>query len=275
MINQIKEILKNLIEQDTAKDVESLQSYLHRSLIADDILDIAFLENFSKNEIEYKLSRSLENIFTSEDFENQGLKLTDNISTADCVIFMLSERLDEQTYKKLKNLEDDVIKIGFITSSAKNPYDFKDIKNLILITQAIESSYSKNKLKAAMNISNDAKLVRLPISPFIHIKRDPSINNKFEVDYALYTEEIGLYELMAAALPTKYSELHIKCPSPEDAQNLKSKLIYSKNNAFTIQNICIIRPESIGLYEESAIKKHATIKLLKIIRNALMEKVYG
>lgn len=249
---------------------ETLKSYLYRSLIADDYLDVCFIENNPGNEIERKLARTLKEIFTSEDFENQGLRLTDDISISDTVVFMLSEHLSEESFQTIQNLADDVIKIGFVTSAAQNQYDFTDVENLLLVTQGVNSQFPLRKLKSILKISKDTRIVGLPLSPFINVARESNVENYLTIDFQKYTAEIGLYEMIATSLPSRYSGVKIKCPDVETAIKLKDHFIYTADeNAFVAENVVLIKDNPQLTKEDEVLQKHATIKLLKIIRQTL------
>lgn len=262
---------QNEIPETLEHDNETLKSYLYRSLIADDFLDIYFIENKPCNEIERKLAKALKKVFTSEDFENQGLRLTDDINISDAVIFMLSEHLSEESVQTIQNLDDDVVKIGFITSAAQNQYDFTDIDNLLLVTQGVNSHFPLKKLKNVLKISKDTKIVGLPLSPFINVARESNVRNYLTLDFQKYTAEIGLYELIATSLPSQYSGVKIKCPDIDTAIKLKDHFIYTADeNIFVDEKsqVCIT-DNSQTTKEDEVLQQHATIKLLKIIRQTL------
>lgn len=248
---------------------DTLKSYLYRSLIADDYLDVYFIENNPGNEIERKLARALKEIFTSEDFENQGLRLTDDINISDTVVFMLSEHLSEESVQTIQNLDDDVVKIGFVTSAAQNQYDFTDIENLLLVTQGVNSQFPLRKLKSVLKISKDTKIVGLPLSPFINVARESNVENYLTIDFQKYTAEIGLYELIATSLPSSYSGIEIICSDVDTAIKLTDHFIYMKDNTSIIKNKVYIKDNPQLTKEDEVLQKHATIKLLKIIRQTL------
>ena len=261
---------QNEIPETLEHDNETLKSYLYRSLIADDYLDVYFIENSPCNEIERKLAKALKTIFTSEDFENQGLRLTDDINISDAVIFMLSEHLSEESVQTIQNLDDDVVKIGFVTSAAQNKYDFTDIENLLLVTQGVKSQFPLRKLKSILKISKDTKIVGLPLSPFINVSRESNVENYLTIDFQKYTAEIGLYEMIATSLPSQYSGIEIKCPDVETAIKLKDHFIYTADeNAFVVKSAVFIKDNPQLTKEDEVLQKHATIKLLKIIRQTL------
>lgn len=248
---------------------ESLKNYLYRSLIADDFLDIYFIENTHGNEIEKKLATALATIFKSEDFENQGLRTTDDIKVADAVIFMLSEHLTKQAIEDLSNLDEDVVKIGFITSAAQNEYDLSHLNNLILVNQGINSFISPKQLKKTLKVSNETKIVGLPLSPFINTVREQNTENYITLQYQPYTAEIGLYELIATSLPSKYAGIKIECKDNKTAQKLANHFNYMKDNVFILDNIVILKDNTVKTKEDIVLQQHATIKLLKIIRKYL------
>lgn len=271
-MNFIKDFLSTLNQPKSpiaSHTNESLKNYLYRSLIADDFLDIYFIENTKGNEIEKKLATALANIFKSEDFENQGLRTTDNINIADAVIFMLSEHLTKQAIDDLSNLDEDIVKIGFITSAAQNEYDLSHLNNLILVNQGINSVISPKQLKKTLKVSDKTKIVGLPLSPFINTVREQNTENYITLQYQPYTAEIGLYELIATALPSKYAGIKIECKDNKTAQKLVNHFNYMKDNVFILDNIVILKDNTVKTKEDVVLQQHATIKLLKIIRKYL------
>lgn len=271
-MNFIKDFLSTLNQPKNSVNShtnESLKNYLYRSLIADDFLDIYFIENTKGNEIEKKLATALANIFKSEDFENQGLRTTDNINIADAVIFMLSEHLNKQAIEDLSNLDEDVVKIGFITSAAQNEYDLSHLNNLILVNQGINSVISPKQLKKTLKVSDKTKIVGLPLSPFINTVREQNTENYITLQYQPYTAEIGLYELIATSLPSKYAGIKIECKDNKTAQKLVNHFNYMKDNVFILDNIVILKDNTVKTKEDVVLQQHATIKLLKIIRKYL------
>ena len=265
----ITNLLSNLNQPKTAetRTDETLKNYLYRSLIADDFLDIYFTENEHGNEIEKKLSTALKNIFKSEDFENQGLRTTSNIKEADAVIFMLSEHLTEKSIHELLELDDYVVKIGFITSAAQNEYDLSNLDNLILVNQGINSVISPKQLKRTLKVAD--KIIGLPLSPFINTIRDQNTENYITLQYQPYTAEIGLYELIATSLPSKYAGIKIECKDNKVAQKLVNHFNYMKDNVFILDNLVIIKDNTVKTKEDIVLQQHATIKLLKIMRKYL------
>lgn len=263
-LNQLKQPKNTKTQND-----ETLKNYLYRSLIADNYLDIYFMENKNGNEIEKKLSTAFKNIFKSGDFENQGLRTTSNIKDADAVIFMLSEHLTKQAINDLLQLNNRVVKIGFITSAAKNEYDLSHLDNLILVNQGNNSVIPPKQLKKTLNVSVNTEIIGLPLSPFINTIREQHTENYITLQYQPYTAEIGLYELIATSLPSKYAGIKIKCKDNKVAQKLVNHFNYMKDNVFILDNIVIIKDNTIKTKEDVVLQQHATIKLLKIMRKYL------
>ena len=268
--------MKNIFKQDKQnkqnkhshsqnKNISNLYNVSHNRSI-----NIYFLNNPINNLIEKKLTKVFKNLVISKGFSDYNFKLVDNVNDANCVIFMLSENLTENNYNQLKHLQDDIIKVGIITSSAKSKYTFNEINNLIIVTQSVNATISEKQLKRAMGINDNIKLMRLPISPLINKTINNDIHHSFKLDYARFTAEIGLYEVMALALPDNYSALEIICPTNEIASQLKNTFIYN-TNIIVLNNKCIINYNIDK--DEAYIKRHSMLKLFKIIYQSCMRNV--
>ena len=252
-------------KQDKTKTISNLYNASYNKTI-----NIYFLNNSINNLIETKLTKPFKKLFISKEFSDYNFKLIDNVNNADCVIFMLSENFNKNNYNQLKHLQSNVIKIGIITSSAKSNYTFNEINNLIIVTQSINATISEKQLKQAMGINSNIKLMRLPISPLINKTITNDIHHTFKLNYARFTAEIGLYEIMALALPDNYSSLEIICPNNEIANQLKNTFIYN-TNIIVLNNICII---NYNIDKDAAyIKRHSMLKLFKIIYQSYMRDV--
>ena len=263
--------MKNIFKQNKQnknsqnKNISNLYNTSHNKSI-----NIYFLNNPINNLIETKLTKPFKKLFISKEFSDYNFKLIDNVNNADCVIFMLSENFTEDNYYYLKCLSDDIVKIGIITSSAKSNYTFNEINNLIIVTQSINATISEKQLKQAMGINDNIKLMRLPISPLINKTITNDIHHTFKLNYARFTAEIGLYEIMALALPDNYSALEIICPTNEVANQLKNTFIYN-TNIIVLNNKCII---NYNIDKDAAyIKRHSMLKLFKIIYQSCMRDV--
>ncbi len=263
--------MKNIFKQNKQnknsqnKNISNLYNTSHNKSI-----NIYFLNNPINNLIEKKLTKVFKNLVISKEFSDYNFKLIDNVNNADCVIFMLSENFNKNNYNQLKHLQSNVIKIGIITSSAKSNYTFNEINNLIIVTQSINATISEKQLKQAMGINDNIKLMRLPISPLINKTITNDIHHTFKLNYARFTAEIGLYEIMALALPDNYSSLEIICPNNEIANQLKNTFIYN-TNIIVLNNICII---NYNIDKDAAyIKRHSMLKLFKIIYQSCMRDV--
>lgn len=262
------EIIEDL-DDDFSK--ESIKNYLYKSFIADDILDLCFISNQNANEIERKLSKGLKRLFKSDDFKNQGLRLNKNLDEADCVIFMLSDNLSLQDFENLNDLSDSVIKLGFVTSAVYKDFDFSDFKNLFIITQNNNALLPKTGLKKRLTFNNDTKFIRLPLSPFINIEKDKFVDNTLEIPFNTFEASIGLYELITASLPANHSGVEIICENNETASKYANTIIYNKQ-IFVLKNKVILKkPDNLSI-EDKVLQEHATIKLLRIIRQTLSDK---
>lgn len=266
--------MKNIFKQDKQnkqnkynqnKNISNLYNVSHNKSI-----NIYFLNNSINNLIETKLTRTFKNLVISKEFSDYNFKLVDNINDANCVIFMLSENLNENNYNQLKRLQDNVIKVGIITSSAKSKYTFNEINNLIIVTQSVNATIGEKQLNRAMGINGNIKLMRLPISPLINKTINNDIHHAFKLNYARFTAEIGLYEVMALALPDNYSALEIICPTNEIANQLKNTFIYN-TNIIVLNNKCIINYNIDK--DEIYIKRHSMLKLFKVIYQSYMGNV--
>lgn len=252
-------------KQDNDKTISNLYNISYNKTI-----NIYFLNNSINNLIETKLTTSFKKLFTSKEFSDYNFKLIDNVDHANCIIFMLSENFTEDNYHYLKYLPNDIVKIGIITSSAKSKYTFGEIDNLILITQPVNATISESQLKQAMGINSNIKLMRLPISPLINKTINDNVHHAFKLNYARFTAEIGLYEIMTLALPDNYSSLEIICPNNEIANQLKNTFIYN-TNIIVLNNKCIINYNIDK--DEAYIKRHSMLKLFKIIYQSCTRNV--
>lgn len=252
-------------KQDNDKTISNLYNISYNKTI-----NIYFLNNSINNLIETKLTTSFKKLFISKEFSDYNFKLIDNVDHANCIIFMLSENFTEDNYHYLKYLPNDIVKIGIITSSAKSKYTFDEIDNLILITQPVNATISESQLKQAMGINSNIKLMRLPISPLINKTINDNVHHAFKLNYARFTAEIGLYEIMALALPDNYSSLEIICLNNEIANQLKNTFIYN-TNIIVLNNKCIINYNIDK--DEAYIKRHSMLKLFKIIYQSCTRNV--
>ena len=139
--------------------------------------------------------------------------------------------------------------------------------NLILVNQGINSVISPKQLKRTLKVADDAKIIGLPLSPFINTIRDQHTENYITLQP--YTAEIGLYELIATSLPSKYAGIKIECKDNKVAQKLVNHFNYMKDNVFILDNLVIIKDNTVKTKEDIVLQQHATIKLLKIMRKYL------
>lgn len=251
------------------KNSTTLKKYLYRPILENETLDIYFIKNNTNNEIEKNVAQSLVRLFKSKEFRSQNLNITDHMETAECVIFMLSENLSQEDYDKMSALSDQVVKIGIVTSAYENQFNMENLNNLIVVTQSINSKYPYHKLKQALKVNDKAKFIKLPLVPFIYKKKQVNNTKTYSIDYYKYTMELGLYEVIASALPSEYNSLEIICQSYKQAIQLKDHFIYFNKDTFVHNNKCIIKLNNSLFTENIALQKHATIKLLRIIRKSL------
>lgn len=194
-----------------------------------------------------------------------------NIDEADCVIFMLSDNLSLQDFENLNDLNDSVIKLGFVTSAVYKDFDFSDFENLFIITQNNNALLPKKILKKRLHFNDDTKFIRLPLSPFINIEKDKFIDNTFEIPFNTFEAAIGLYELITVSLPSNHSGVEIICENNEIASKYANMIIYNKQ-IFVLKNKVILKkPEELSI-EDKVLREHAAIKLLRIIRQTLSNK---
>lgn len=236
-------------------------------------LNICLLSNQKKNLVESGLEKSLVELFSSEIFRNQGLSTTNVLRDADCVFFMISENFTEKHFQALSALPDNVVKIGFLTSGAEPIFALDNIKNLIVVTHSVHTDYSVDALKAVLKIGKQAKLIRLPLSPFVSQEHIAGLSKIYTTDYNNYLAHIGYYEIMANSLPKSFTELEIVCPDNAKALELEARLIYSNGRTHVHKNSCIIKVTNLSTSELYALQEHAAIKLLKIMRKALLQQV--
>lgn len=256
-----------LVDENDLLDI-SPQTNKQKMLIRDEHIHVALISNDPKNLVEKSLEHSLRELFKEDIFQMQGLRVTRKVNEADVIMFMVSDHLSAEHVKMLERVDDDVLKIGFITSGTANQHDLSKIENLTIITHKVETKYPNDKLKKLLKAEN-SNLIRLPLSPMVSRERSPHKVMSYETPYHAYLMHLGFYEMMANSLPDKYTELVINCDNPEQATDLKKRLIYSAGQAQDFQNKVIIKVTTESNDELVALKEHAMIKLLTIMRRAL------
>ena len=70
-------------------------------------------------------------------------------------------------------------------------------------------------------------------------------------------------------MPSKYAGIKIECKDNKTAQKLVNHFNYMKDNVFILDNIVILKDNTVKTKEDVVLQQHATIKLLKIIRKYL------
>lgn len=255
-IDDIDELIYRLIDEHPSKyQLQEKEEYL----------SVYVVENSNRNEIECRLFEHIKQLLKSSISRDVKVELVNDMHDANLILFSISEHLSEQAINLLKHIS--VKKIGIVTSGAAR-VDLKGVNQLTIVSQSVDNQLADKYLLSMFN-ARHAKLVRLPLSYMLDVKRDPSTMRIYQVDYHQTLFEFGLLTLMAYALPSRYSHLMINCQNESQAtmvaNTIKTDSIKISNVGSTVA-IQVNQPKSTW---SNAVKAHGEMQLLHAMRKVL------